>query len=378
MEKDLKDIKLMLIFTGGNSLETWIKTGNIEREVELYKRLKKFIGKIYFLTYGGKKDLKYRDYIEDICLLPSVWLPSPYLTFIKLLFSYSSKFKKIDIIKTNQIFGSEIAIWLKKLFHKKLIIRCGYFYSYFTRQVYNDRKIIQKAIKLEREAFKTADIGIITSDWQRKALIKLHNLPPEKIRVIPNYVLTEIFKPLNVEKKYDLIFIGRGDKQKNLENLLKALLYLKNNFKNIECIFIGGCCHSKEVAEFIQKYGLKVILKGNVRHIELPKFLNQSRIFILPSFYEGHPKTLLEAMSCGLPCIGTDVNGIKQEIKHLETGFLCQTDYISIAEAIKTVISDKSLQQRLGKNAREYVMERYSIDRILNLELKVIEEVMDL
>ena len=83
-------------------------------------------------------------------------------------------------------------------------------------------------------------------------------------------------------------------------------------------------------------------------------------------------------MSCGLPCIGTDVNGIKQEIKHLETGFLCQTDYISIAEAIKTVISDKSLQQRLGKNAREYVMERYSIDRILNLELKVIEEVMDL
>ena len=78
----------------------------------------------------------------------------------------------------------------------------------------------------------------------------------------------------------------------------------------------------------------------------MPYVLNQAKVFILPSYYEGHSKALLEAMSCELPCVGSDVVGIKEDIQYMETGYLCETDYKSIANAIETVLSDDLLQKK--------------------------------
>ena len=108
----------------------------------------------------------------------------------------------------------------------------------------------------------------------------------------------------------------------------------------------------------------------------MPYILNQAKVFILPSYYEGHPKTLLEAMSCGLPCIGSDVTGIREDVEHIKTGYLCKTDYENIANAIEIILSDESLQKTIGKNAREYILKKYSIDQILKMELDVIQEVI--
>jgi len=378
MSKTLKEITLTVFFTGGNSLQSWVDTGSFDREIELYKRLSKKLKKVNIVTYGGKKDIKYKNLLGNINLLPAVWYPVPQITLIPLFLTHYSKLKNSDIFKTNQIFGSEIAVWLKQIFHKKLITRCGYFYSYFMKNVYKDKGIIKKAIRIEKKAFQTADVGVITSEWQRYGLINLHNLNSEKIKVVPNYVITDLFKPIpQIEKKFDLIFIGRGDEQKNVMNLLKAIHYLKSEFgKEITGIFVGSCCYEKKVRDFINNRILNIDLKGNVGNSELPEILNQSRVFIIPSYYEGHPKTLLEAMSCELPCIGTNVIGIKQDIKHLETGYLCETDYKSIAEAIKIVLSNQILRRKLGESARKYICERYSLDRILPEELNLIKETM--
>ena len=83
-------------------------------------------------------------------------------------------------------------------------------------------------------------------------------------------------------------------------------------------------------------------------------------------------------MSCALPCIGTDVEGIRDEIKHRKTGYLCGTDSESIADAIQRVLADKSLQHEIGENARRYIKENYSLERILKMELDVIREVVTL
>jgi glycosyltransferase involved in cell wall biosynthesis len=109
----------------------------------------------------------------------------------------------------------------------------------------------------------------------------------------------------------------------------------------------------------------------------LPYVLNQAKVFILPSYYEGHPKALLEAMSCGLSCIGSDVTGIREDIEHIKTGYLCKTDYKNIANAMGIILSDESLQKTIGNNAREYILKKYSIERILKMELDVIQEVID-
>ena len=103
---------------------------------------------------------------------------------------------------------------------------------------------------------------------------------------------------------------------------------------------------------------------------------NQARIFIIPSYYEGHPKALLEAMSCSMPCIGSDVIGIREDIEHLVTGYMCETDFKSIADAIDFPLSDEHLQSKLGRNARKHILTNYSLDKILQMELEIIKEVL--
>lgn len=374
---ELENTSLTLFFTGGVSLKTWVEVGNLDRELEIYKRLSKKLKNVNMVTYGGKGDRVYAKNLGEINLLSTTWYNNPKLTILHLLLKYLQQIYESDILKTNQIPGSEIPILVKKYFNKKLIVRCGYLHSYFIKNQSKDQKTINKAIQLEKEAFSCADMGIVTSWWQRDIVIKQYNIEPAKIKVIPNYVVTDVFKPHpEIQKKYDLIFVGRSGSQKNISNLLKAIKYLKTKKKNISLLMIGGCCDNNEIRKIVNQYRLNVIFKGNVTNFTLPHLLNQAKVFVLPSYYEGHPKTLLEAMSCELPCIGSDVVGIEEDIQHMETGYLCKTDYKSIANAIETVLSDDLLQKKIGENAREYILKKYSIEKILKMELEVMQEVV--
>ena len=115
--------------------------------------------------------------------------------------------------------------------------------------------------------------------------------------------------------------------------------------------------------------------KGNLPNIELSGFMNRSRIFVLPSHYEGHPKTLIEAMSCGMSVIGADSPGIREIILHGENGLLCGKDPESIAQAIKQLLDDPELGQGLGDNARQFVLQNYALEDIVKKELEIIKEV---
>jgi len=374
---ELEDTNLTLFFTGGVSLKTWVDVGNLDRELKIYKKLSKKLKEVNMATYGGKGDRVYVKNLGGINLLSTTWYNNPKLTILHLLLKYSPQIFRSDILKTNQIPGSEIPIWIKKYFNKKLIVRCGYLHSYFIKNQSKDQKVINQAVQLEKEAFSSADMGIVTSSWQRDIIIKQYNIKPEKIRVIPNYVITDFFKPHpEIEKKYDLIFVGRNGSQKNLENLMKAMQHLKTKSKHISLLMVGGCSSDNAIKELSDQYKLDITFKGNIPNYDLPYMLNQSKVFILPSHYEGHPKVLLEAMSCGLPCIGSDVSGIKEDIEYMKTGYLCKTNFESIANAIETVLSDDSLQKKIGNNAREYILKNYSIDKIFKMELEVIQEVI--
>jgi glycosyltransferase involved in cell wall biosynthesis len=373
----IKDTSLTLFFTKGVSLKTWHDVGNFERELEIYKRLSKELKGINFITYGGDNDSQFLSQLDSINLLPVKWHKNKHFTIFELLFKYLTQIYQTDILKTNQIPGSEIPIWIKRYFKKKLIVRCGYLHSYFLKKKSAEQDIISEAFALERKAFSYADIGVVTSSWQRDIIINQYGINPGKIKVIPNYVLTDIFiqKP-GIKKIYDLVFVGRSEAQKNLGNMLKAIRYLKSKDKSIYLLMIGNCSKDEAIKNLANQYKIDITYKENVPNYELPNILNQAKVFILPSYYEGHPKALLEAMSCGLACIGTDVNGIKEDIEHMKTGYLCKTDYRSIADAIEQVLQDDLLRKKLGNNARDYIVKNYSIERILKMEIDAIRELV--
>ena len=121
-------MNLLLAFTDNVSLQDWNKTGLINREISLYKRLLEKNVRIWFLTYGTVEDLKFSEILEDINVIPCSDLVKskiPGFTFIKSLFlplKLKNIFRTIDILKTNQLNGSWVAWIAKLLFKKKLVI----------------------------------------------------------------------------------------------------------------------------------------------------------------------------------------------------------------------------------------------------------------
>jgi len=373
---NLSDTVLTLLFTSNVSLKNWAEVGNLERELEIYKRLGKHLKQVNFVTYGGHYDWSFAQQIKPINLLPIRWYGPGKKTARRLLLLYGHALLKTSVFKTNQIRGSGVAVWLKNLLHKKLVVRCGYLHSKFIEAETKDKQLIRAAHDLERRAFEEANIGIVTSESDRQWVIEKHKITPDKIRVIPNYVNTDIFQPMNgMHKRFDLVCVAKAHPQKNLGSLLDALSRLKQDKRMVRLLLIGGCSEDESLRKKAQEHRLDVTFKGNVTNYELPRYMSQAKVFVIPSYFEGHPKTLLEAMSCGMPCIGSNVEGIRENIKHRETGYLCKCDPEGIANAIKVVMDDEACQHSIGKKARQYIVENYSVEQILKLEQDVLTQV---
>ncbi|MCD6317898.1 glycosyltransferase family 4 protein [Candidatus Aerophobetes bacterium] len=375
----LKNKTLALFFTFNVSLKTWHDVGMINREVTLYNKLSNYLKHIYFFTYGGKEDLKFKNYLsENITILPVPFIHTSRSPkwFLPLMLAYSfllpfihyKILKNVDILKTNQMSGSWSAVIAKILLRKKLIVRTGYTWSLFVGRN-NPKSWKKKIVKaIERFSYYFADGVIVSSNNDLEYLRNNYRLNGYQI-IIPNYIDTDVFKPLNIQKKKGSIcFVGRLDKQKNLFSLLEAMVGLPYTLT-----IVGSGPLRENLEKYAKEKELNVEFLGNIPNSELPKILNQHEIFILPSLYEGMPKALLEAMACGLPVIGTNVEGIKEVIKHEENGYLCETDANSIKEAIRKVLDNKKLQEKIGKNARQTIVNNFSLKNILKKEIIIYE-----
>ncbi len=115
-------------------------------------------------------------------------------------------------------------------------------------------------------------------------------------------------------------------------------------------------------------------LRHKVPNAEIPDILNQYAVYALPSRFEGMPKTLLEAMSCGLACVGTNVAGTKELITHGETGLLAELNEDSLREQITRLMKDAKLQHELGANARQFIINNYSLNEGIKKEIGVYQE----
>ena len=94
-------------------------------------------------------------------------------------------------------------------------------------------------------------------------------------------------------------------------------------------------------------------------------FLKNLDFFVLTSKREGMPGALLEAMSYGLPIVATNAGGIKEVIEHGKDGLLAEIgDYNAIANNIVKLIKNKKLRETIGKNAREKIICKYTMDKI--------------
>ncbi|MFX1257028.1 MAG: glycosyltransferase family 4 protein [Promethearchaeota archaeon] len=381
-------MNLLLTFTTNTSLKEWNRGGIFDREILIYKELAKRGIDVTFLTYGNKTDLEFSNKLEKINVHPINTKRGlnkrSFLNIVLYPFFHFKFFKRFDLIKTNQMDGSWITWFLKVLFRKKLIIRCG-FAEYKTKLTYfkNKSKTLNSffekffAFVIEWISYRIADYIIMTNHYEKDFIINNFKIKPEKIGVLPNYIDINLFRPIHTKKKdKTILYVGNLNHHKNLDNLIESFTYL-NDFK-LDIIGWG------ELKAYLNKKIKKLKLDSKIRFLgvipnsKLPDIINQYNIFILPSFTEGNPKTLLEAMSCGLACIGSNIRGINQIIKHRVNGFLCNLDSKSIANAIKEVYQDPVLREKIGKNGRQYIVKNCSLDTIVEKEWKIYKSILTL
>jgi glycosyltransferase involved in cell wall biosynthesis len=376
---------LTLFFSKGVSLKTWEDTGLLGREAEIYRRLGQRLGKINFVTYGDQSDLpiaaKLDDCIEALSNAHPLLRKASYLVPEVLLAQHWGAISKSDILKTNQITAAALALRVKKRTGQKMIARCGYLWSYMAEQDGADERYMRKVARLEGNAFVGADMGVVTTDKIRDMVLDRYPVPDDRIRVIPNYVNTDVFRPAPevVREKGQIVFIGRFEYQKNLNALIEAVALVNaadNGLADSRLLMVGEGSEQGALARLAAQRGVEVEFSPRIPNQELPAIINRAQVYALVSRFEGHAKTLLEAMACGSAVIGTKTTGIVEEIQHMENGYLCDLDAQSIAHGLAELLANEKLCEKMGQKARSWVVDRYSVDRVLAMEIDVIERLL--
>jgi len=360
----------MLFFSRGISLAIWRDSGLLEREIAPYQKLLSHLDGITFLTYGGHEDQTLVAELKGAEVLHNRWnLPTDFFGLL-VPFLYRSEMRSATVFKTNQINGWWVAGLAKFVHRRPLILRCGYLLSQDQERKRYSRFRIFLISLLERWAFKYADAVVVSSPQMKGEAIRRYGISPEEIRVIPNSVNIDLFRPLSEIERIPgrLGFVGRLSPEKDLPLLLESVA----GIKGVSLLIVGDGELRSQLEGMASKNGIDATFCGIVPNYRLPRLLNTCEAFVLPSRWEGMPKALLEAMACGLPVIGTDVPGIRDIIEHGKTGYLCDSSVGGLKSAILTVLDDISLKKRLGMQAREFIINHFSLDQVVTKELELL------
>lgn len=365
---------LALFLTRAVPLSVWERQGILDRELALYLRLRPHLAGLTLVTDGGPEELRYQERMAGIRILYNRWGFSPNLYSLLSPLLHRRALREATVYKSNQLDGAWTAVLAGKLHHRPVIVRAGYLWALNFRRAAGRETLKGRLIRrLERFAFRHADRAVVTTPQMREYVAREHGVPPERIAVLPNYVNTDRFRPLPeiVPEAGRVLFVGTFNSAKNLPALLGAIALLPQ----AHLVLVGDGPLRPELEARAAALGARVTFAGRVSNERLPEEIARAEVFVLPSLYEGHPKALIEALACGAAVVGTDVDGIRDVLQHEETGLLCSPTPEGIADALQRLLSDPPLRARLGRSAREFAVSEYSLERAVERELALLDEV---
>ncbi len=248
-------------------------------------------------------------------------------------------------------------------------------------------------IFLERLGARYCDFVFTQSDEDRQTAIREKIIAPDRILTIGNGVDIRRFSPDAVPRSESLKrraefgippdapvigMIGRLVREKGYLELVRAAAEIRRTHPDCHFLFVGDALKSDHDASRSEILGLieHLALRDHV-HIaglrqDIPELLAAMNIYTLPSWREGMPRSIIEAMAMGLPVVATQIRGCREEVLDGETGFLVPPrDSAALASALRRLLGNPEQARTMGAAGRRRAQHEYAEDLVLDRQLQV-------
>lgn len=245
--------------------------------------------------------------------------------------------------------------------------------------------------KLEKESAEKATLIVTISKYSFKKIVQLYGIDREKIRIVPNGVDAQKFKPdfisrmqtkremkLKEDEKY-VLFVGNLVPRKGLYLLINAAKKVFAEIKNVKVLIAGTGPLRNSLLRYAETKGVldRIIFLGQVKDEILPKLYNCCDVVVLPSLQEGQGIALLEAQAAAKPVVACRVGGVPEIVLDGETGILVQPREEELAMAMIKLLSDDNLREKMGMAGRRFVCENFTWEKCAEKMLNVYYEAIN-
>ncbi|MGY6562484.1 MAG: glycosyltransferase family 4 protein [Luteibaculaceae bacterium] len=290
-------------------------------------------------------------------------------------------------------FGSWIEVYsaLKQfksqniLVHQTTLFLVCYFFSLLNRAKILTVEHTPNQVKTKLEwiftalSFLFAPKVVLLTEAYRAELQQKWYFKPRKVEVIPNGINTHFFamgRTKSLSTQLVISMIGRFATQKQQDKLMEAFTLVQQSYPNILLRLAGTGTEwerCKALAKDLQVDN-KVHFEGMLNESQVRDLLQETHLYVHASTGETLSTAIIQAMSCGLPILASNIPGIAQMINEGENGILVNTNDTEVfAKAILALLENESLRKTLGEQARQTALEKYAAVNMLHAYLRALD-----
>jgi glycosyltransferase involved in cell wall biosynthesis len=339
------------------------------------------------------KGLRARGYqIKTVDILRSISPLSHFISFIKIV-RYMRE-EHFDIVHVHTPIASILGRIAARVARVHLIIYTAHgFYFHDDMPVWK-RKIIIIIEKLVGRL--CTDLIFTQSHEDMQTAIKEGIIDKKRVYHIGNGVDIEKFKLGNIavhadqkKKEFSITssdkvigFIGRIVKEKGIIDLILAFKNIANELPNVKLLLIGDnrakdrdLTAKNEILTLVDKYGLqeKIIFAGH--RTDINELLMIMDVFVLPSYREGMPRSIIEAMVIGKPVVATNIRGCREEVIDGDTGSLVPVrNPARLSEAILNILKNEKIANQMARNGKIRAYQEFDEEKVLQKQVNIINQ----
>lgn len=367
-------MELGLLPALGSGIGELRRTGQASRLIEGYlKPYARAFARVWYFSYLPEA---LADFTDDRELGDAVTLLAPrpararLVRALEMPVRHRREFKRCAVLRVFQLTGIIPALAARAWWGTPFVTTYGFWYARLART-----GVSRLATRvLERVGLRLAAAVIVTTEELRAHVATV--APEDRIHLIPNGVDLGRFVP--AERRANrgaILYVGRLSEEKNLSALVQAAAALRGRVPSRLVMIGAGPLRDKLEAE-ARAAGVPAEFPGVVDHQLIPQWLQDADAFVLPSFTEGHPKALIEAMAAGVPCVASDCAGNRALVKDQDAGLLFDPrDPAGLAAALERVLTDETLASTLGRRGRDLVAREYDLARLVQTEIDLLKRV---